>query len=223
MSEFLNYEEIVYLNLKKLNFLLENLSSNLSKDKTENALKEGYNYIKEIENIINKMEKSQKERCGNNNLLMIKDDFSKKKEKFENIQKKYILNKSNQLIDSLSDNNASTNNENNEEHININNDNSFNDNYIVEENNDDNNYGKNFIDEYFKENDNYSDLSQRYLYNDNFLFICKKIRQKLCLKINNGIKKIPQKIKYLIILILLMISLIFCVFGLYNSIINNAK
>ena len=120
MSEFLNYEEIVYLNLKKLNFLLENLSSNLSKDKTENALKEGYNYIKEIENIINKMEKSQKERCGNNNLLMIKDDFSKKKEKFENIQKKYILNKSNQLIDSLSDNNASTNNENNEEHININ-------------------------------------------------------------------------------------------------------
>ena len=223
MSEFLNYEEIVYLNLKKLNFLLENLSSNLSKDKTENALKEGYNYIKEIENIINKMEKSQKERCGNNNLLMIKDDFSKKKEKFENIQKKYILNKSNQLIDSLSDNNASTNNENNEEHININNDNSFNDNYIFEENNDDNNYGKNFIDEYFKENDNYSDLSQRYLYNDNFLFICKKIRQKLCSKINNRIKKIPQKIKYLIILILLMISLIFCVFGLYNSIINNAK
>ena len=147
------------------------------------------------------MEKSQKERCGNNNLLMIKDDFSKKKEKFENIQKKYILNKSNQLIDSLSDNNASTNNENN----------------------DDNNYGKNFIDEYFKENDNYSDLSQRYLYNDNFLFICKKMRQKLCSKIKNGIKKIPQKIKYLIILILLMISLIFCVFGLYNSIINNAK
>ena len=40
MSEFLNYEEIVYLNLKKLNFLLENLSSNLSKDKSENALKE---------------------------------------------------------------------------------------------------------------------------------------------------------------------------------------
>ena len=115
MSEFLNFEEIVYLNLKKLNFLLENLSSNLSKDKTENALKEGYNCIKEIENIINKMEKSQKERCGNNNLLMIKDDFSKKKEKFENIQKKYILNKSNQLIDSVS-----TNYHQSEENINSN-------------------------------------------------------------------------------------------------------
>ena len=90
MSEFLNFEESVYLNLKKLNSILENLSSNLSKDKTESALKEGYNYIQEIETIINKMEKSKKERNGNNNLFMIKDDFSKKKEKFENIQKKYI-------------------------------------------------------------------------------------------------------------------------------------
>ena len=31
--------------LKKLNSLLENLSSNLSKEKTENALNDGYNYI----------------------------------------------------------------------------------------------------------------------------------------------------------------------------------
>ena len=223
MSEFLNLEKTVYLNLKKLNSLLENLSSNLSKDKTENALKEGYNYIKEIENIINIMEKSKKERCGNNNLVMIKDDFSKKKEKFEIIQKKYILNKSNQLVDSLSDNNTSTNNENNEEFININNDISINDNYIFEENSNDNNYGKNFIDEYFKENDNYSDLSQRYLYNDSFLFMLKKIKQRLCSKIINVIQKIPQKIIYLIILIILMISLIFCLFGLYYSIMNNAK
>ena len=125
MSEFLNLEETVYLNLKKLNSLLENLSSNLSKDKTENALKEGYNYIKEIENIINIMEKSKNERCGNNNLFMIKDDFSKKKEKFEKIQKKYIINKINKIIDSSSDKN-STKNENNEEYTNIDKDYSIN-------------------------------------------------------------------------------------------------
>ena len=220
MSEFLNLEETVYLNLKKLNSLLENLSSNLSKDKTENALKEGYNYIKEIENIINIMEKSKNERCGNNNLFMIKDDFSKKKEKFEIIQKKYILNKSNQLIDSLSDNNMSTNFENNEEFINMNNDISINDNYIFEDNSDDNEYGKNFIDEYFKENENNSNLSRKYLYNDNFLFIIKGIANRFFSKVNNGIKKIPPKIKYLIILIILIISLIFCIFGLYNTLIN---
>ena len=219
MSDFLNLEDIAYSNLKKLNSLLENLSSNLSKDKTENALKEGYNYIKEIEYIIDRIEKLKKERCGNNNLFMIKDDFSKKKEKFENIQKKYILNKINKIIDSSSDKN-STKNENNEEYTNINKDYSINYNYIFEDNNDVHDYGKNFIDEYFKENENYSDLSQKYLYNDNLLFIIKRITNRLCSKVNNGIKKIPPKIKYIIILIILIISLIFCIFGLYNTLIN---
>ena len=219
MSDFLNLEDIAYSNLKKLNSLLENLSSNLSKDKTENALKEGYNYIKEIEYIIDRIEKLKKERCGNNNLFMIKDDFSKKKEKFEKIQKNYIINKINKIIDSSSDKN-STKIENNEEYTNIDKDYSINYNYIFEDNSDDNEYGKNFIDEYFKENENNSNLSRKYLYNDNFLFIIKGIANRFFSKVNNGIKKIPPKIKYLIILIILIISLIFCIFGLYNTLIN---
>ena len=221
MSEFLNHEETAYSNLKKLNSLLEDLSSNLSKDKTEKALKVGYDYIKEIEDLIDKMEKSKKEKYNNNNLFMIKDDFAKKKEKFENIQNKYILNKSNQLIDSLSDN-ISTKNDNNEELNNINNDISNSDNYFFEEDNDDKNYGKNFIDEYFKENKSMTDLSQRYLYNDNFIFNMKRIIHILCAKLYNTINKIPPKIKYLTLLIILMISLIFCIFGLYNSLVNSA-
>ena len=43
--ENLNLEEKIDNILKKLNSLLENLSSNLSKEKTENALNDGYNYI----------------------------------------------------------------------------------------------------------------------------------------------------------------------------------
>ena len=45
MIENLNLEEKIDNILKKLNSLLENLSSNLSKEKTENALNDGYNYI----------------------------------------------------------------------------------------------------------------------------------------------------------------------------------
>ena len=70
-----------------MNSLLENLSSNLSKEKTESALNEGYNYIKEIENIIDIMEKTKKEEYNKTYLFMIKSDLMKKKEKFENIKK----------------------------------------------------------------------------------------------------------------------------------------
>ena len=59
MIENLNLEEKIDNILKKLNSLLENLSSNLSKEKTESALNDGYNYIKEIENIIDIMEKTK--------------------------------------------------------------------------------------------------------------------------------------------------------------------
>ena len=72
--------------------------------------------------------------------------------------------------------------------------NSINYNYIFEDNSDDNEYGKNFIDEYFKENENNSNLSRKYLYNDNFLFIIKGIANRFFSKVNNGIKKIPPKI-----------------------------
>ena len=47
-----------------------------------------YNYyIKEIENIIDIMEKTKKEEYNKTYLFMIKCDFIKKKEKFENIKK----------------------------------------------------------------------------------------------------------------------------------------
>ena len=51
-----------------------------------------YNYyIKEIENIIDIMEKTKKEEYNKTYLFMIKGDLIKKKEKFENIKKKYII------------------------------------------------------------------------------------------------------------------------------------
>ena len=47
-----------------------------------------YNYyIKEIENIIDIMEKTKKEEYNKTYLFMIKGDLMKKKEKFENIKK----------------------------------------------------------------------------------------------------------------------------------------
>ena len=45
MSEILKLEETANLILKKFSLLLDNLSSNLSKEKTENALEEGNIYI----------------------------------------------------------------------------------------------------------------------------------------------------------------------------------
>ena len=88
MSEILKLEETANLILKKFSLLLDNLSSNLSKEKTENALEEGNRYIKEIEDVINTMEKSNNK--NNINLYMIKGELIKKKEKFDNIQKEYI-------------------------------------------------------------------------------------------------------------------------------------
>ena len=50
-----------------------------------------YNYyIKEIENIIDIIEKTKKEEYNKTYLFMIKSDLMKKKEKFENIKKNII-------------------------------------------------------------------------------------------------------------------------------------
>ena len=222
MSEILNLEETANLILKKISLLLENLSSNLSKEKTENALEEGYGYIKEIENVINSMEKSNNR--NNINLYMIKGELIKKKEKFENIQKAYILNKSNMLIDSLSTNNL-IEDENNLDSSEINDEYDINDIYNCEENNNDvdASYGKNIIDEYFKENKNLIELKEGYLYNDNHFFQIKRLLYKIFLEVYKTTKEIPPKIKYLIILFLLMILLILCIVKLYFSIINYAK
>ena len=222
MIENINLEEKIDNILKKLNSLLENLSSNLSKEKTESALNEGYNYIKEIENIIDIMEKTKKEEYNKTYLFMIKGDLMKKKEKFENFQKIYILNKSNQLIDSVS-----TNYHQSEENINsndINNEYENDDNFIFEENiNDKDTYEKNFIDEYFKENKNVIELSEGYLYNDNYIYKIKRNIHKIFFKIYNKTRKIKANSRYIIVLFLLMILLVFCIIRLYFAIINDIK
>ena len=217
MSEILKLEETANLILKKISLLLDNLSSNLSKEKTENALEEGNRYIKEIEEVINSMEKSNNK--NNINLYMIKGELIKKKEKFDNIQKEYILNKSNALIDSLSTNNL-IEEENNIDTNEVNDEYDINDSNNFEEKADDGTYGKNFIDEYFKENKNLIELKDGYLYNDNYFFQIKRLLYKIFLKVYKTTKEISPKIKYLIILFILMILLILCIEKLYFSIIN---
>ena len=217
MSEILKLEETANLILKKISLLLDNLSSNLSKEKTENALEEGNRYIKEIEEVINSMEKSNNK--NNINLYMIKGELIKKKGKFDNIQKEYILSKSNALIDSLSTNNffeEESNIDTNE----VNDEYDINDSNNFEEKADDGTYGKNFIDEYFKENKNLIELKDGYLYNDNYFFQIKRLLYKIFLKVYKTTKEISPKIKYLIILFILMILLILCIEKLYFSIIN---
>ena len=217
MSEILKLEETANLILKKFSLLLDNLSSNLSKEKTENALEEGNRYIKEIEVVINTMEKSNNK--NNINLYMIKGELIKKKEKFDNIQKEYILNKSNALIDSLSTNNL-IEEESNIDTNEVNDEYDINDSNNFEEKADDGTYGKNFIDEYFKENKNLIELKDGYLYNDNYFFQIKRLLYKIFLKVYKTTKEISPKIKYLIILFILMILLILCIEKLYFSIIN---
>ena len=217
MSEILKLEETANLILKKISLLLDNLSSNLSKEKTENALEEGNRYIKEIEEVINSMEKSNNK--NNINLYMIKGELIKKKEKFDNIQKEYILSKSNALIDSLSTNNL-IEEENNIDTNEVNDEYDINDSNNFEEKADDGTYGKNFIDEYFKENKNLIELKDGYLYNDNYFFQIKRLLYKIFLKVYKTTKEISPKIKYLIILFILMILLILCIEKLYFSIIN---
>ena len=220
MSEILKLEETANLILKKFSLLLDNLSSNLSKEKTENALEEGNRYIKEIEDVINTMEKSNNK--NNINLYMIKEELIIKKEKFDNIQKEYILSKSNALIDSLSTNNL-IEEESNIDTNEVNDEYDINDSNNFEEKADDETYGKNFIDEYFKENKNLIELKEGYLYNDNHFFQIKRLLYKIFLEVYKTTKEIPPKIKYLIILFLLMILLILCMVKLYFSIINYAK
>ena len=217
MSEILKLEETANLILKRFSLLVDNLSSNLSKEKTENALEEGNIYIKEIEYVINTMEKSNNK--NNINLYMIKGELIKKKEKFDNIQKEYILSKSNALIDSLSTNNL-IEDENNIDTNEVNDEYDINDSNNFEEKADDGTYGKNFIDEYFKENKNLIELKDGYLYNDNYFFQIKRLLYKIFLKVYKTTKEISPKIKYLIILFILMILLILCIEKLYFSIIN---
>ena len=79
MSEILKLEDKVNSNLKKLSMLLDNLSFNLSKEKTEKALADGYECIKEIDDMIEQIEKINKEDNTKTNLFMIKGDLKLKK------------------------------------------------------------------------------------------------------------------------------------------------
>ena len=169
MSEILKLEDSANSLLKKLSELLESLSSNLSKEKTEKALDDGNECINEIENIIEQISNIPQDNYSKNNLFIIKGDLKQKKEKFEKIQEKYILNKSNQLIDTHSyttqeeDIEVYGQNERDiEENKNENLSDSEHNNEIEE---------KDEKDEVFHVNKDVSELSEEYIHNDNCLFL----------------------------------------------------
>ena len=216
MSEILKLEDSANSLLKKLSELLENLSSNLSKEKTEKALDDGNECINEIENIIEQISNIPQDNYSKNNLFIIKGDLKQKKEKFEKIQEKYILNKSNQLIDTHSyttqeeDIEVYGQNERDiEENKNENLSDSEHNNEIEE---------KDDKDEVFHVNKDVSELSEEYIHNDNCLFLIKRKISKcfraICYKVNEA----NPRNKYKLILIILIILLILCVVGLFFSI-----
>ena len=183
MSEILKLEDKANANLKKLSNLLDNLSFNLSKEKTEKALTDGYECIKEIEEIIEQIDKIYQEDNSQNNLFMIKGDLKQKKEKYEKIRKTYILNKNNELIDSLSSTNIQEENNNSIEmpEQNITN---------LEEKIIYNNLEQNILkgginnsDEIFNINKDMTEFSEDYIYSDNIIYRAKRKINKIFSKI----------------------------------------
>ena len=221
MSESLKLEENANTYLKKLSNLLENLTSNLSKDKTEKAFEEGNEYIQEIENLIELMEKSKEYRYINNDVIMMKIELAKKKLNLEKIEKSYIFNKSNQLIESASTNISQINRNNN---IDVSQEDEYNiyDKSIFDDE-DDEKYEKYFIEEESNENIKNNELSKKYLYNQDLKSKIKRNIQNSIAKVNQKLKQISPKNKYLIILIILIISLIICLICLYFSYNNSIK
>ena len=221
MSEILKLEDKANTNLKKLSNLLDNLSFNLSKEKTEKALTDGYECIKEIEEIIEQIDKIYQEDNSQNNLFMIKGDLKQKKEKYEKIRKTYILNKNNELIDSLSSTNIQEENNNSIEmpEQNITN---------LEEKIIYNNLEQNILkgginnsDEIFNINKDMTEFSEDYIYSDNIIYRAKRKINKTFSKIKNKIKSIPPKTKYLILIVILVFLLIFCFFGFFGELFNS--
>ena len=73
--------------MKNIDYIFQSLKLiNMMKILKYFEIKYNY-YIKEIENIIDIMEKTKKEEYNKTYLFMIKGDLIKKKEKFENIKK----------------------------------------------------------------------------------------------------------------------------------------
>ena len=217
MSEILKLEEDANILLKKLQVLVNDLSNNLSKGKTEKALNDGYECINEIQNIIEQIKQKQKQKDNymQNNLFEIIGDLNQKKEKLDKIQNEYVINKSNDLIDSY----CSTNQE--EKNLN----NIFgqkNSNYESDGDGDGNNNNieqntekENYDDEIFQVNNDITELSEEYINNDNCIFLLKRRINKCCVKIRNKIRNISPANKYLIILIILIIILGFSIYGLF--------
>ena len=216
MSEILKLEDNAQSLLKKLGILLDNLSSNLSKEKTETALSDGYQCIQEIEVIIDQLGKTEKENNSQTNLLIIKSDLMQKKEKYEKIRKAYIINKNSQLIDISST-------EEQEDNINENgdqteqNDKNLEENIInkvLEENipKDNNN---NHNDEIFNVNKDMAELSEEYIYSRNALYKGKRRLSRCCTKIKNKFRNISPKKKYFCLFIISLILLIVCFIALF--------
>ena len=189
--------------LKKLGIIIDNLSCHLSKDKMEKALIDGYNFINEIEINIKRINEANDGKANDYNLLIIKGDLKQKKEKFEQIQKDYISNKSNELIDTFDQVNESEEEETKDN--------------IIEENT-----------EIYKESDKKDEffdivketnkLSDEYLNNDNIIFIIKHKLKKFCENLKIIYKETQDKTKYLFAIILFSICLIFCILNLVKLI-----
>ena len=214
MSEILKLEDNANELLKKLSELLDNFSFNLSKEKTEKALSDGYECIKEIENILDRISKITIDNYSQNNLFMIKGDLLQKKEKYEKIRKTYILNKNSQLINSISSTNI------NEEIDNSNLENSIDTN--LEEKINDNNNGQrekrdNNADEIFNIKRDMTELSEEYINSRNILYMAKRRIFKIIGILKAKMKSISAKTKYLVLLIFLIILLIFCFFYLFKE------
>ena len=216
MSEILKLEDNANSLLKKLGILLDNLSSNLSKEKTETALSDGYQCIQEIEGIIDQLAKTEKENNSQTNLLIIKSDLMQKIDKYEKIRKAYIINTNSQLIDISST-------EEQEDNINENgdqteqNDKNLEENIInkvLEENipKDNNN---NHNDEIFNVNKDMTELSEEYIYSRNALYKGKRRLSRCCTKIKNKFRNISPKKKYFCLFIISLILLIVCFIALF--------
>ena len=213
MSEILKLEDDANSLLKKLSELLDSLSSNLSKEKTEKALDDGNEWISEIENIIEQISNITKDNYSKTNLFIIKGDLNQKKEKFEKIQEKYILNKSNQLIDihsyTIQEEDIEVYGQN-EKDMDENKNEDLSDpehNNEIEEK-----------DEVFHVNKDVSELSEEYIHNDNCLFLIKRKISKCFRAICYNINESNPRKKYLLILFILIILLILCIVGLFFSI-----
>ena len=217
MSEILKLEEEANILLKKLQLLLDDLSKNLSKGKTEKAINDGYECIKEIQNIIDQINDNQTDDFLQNNLFTIIADLKQKKEKLDKLQNEYVINKSHDLIDSY----CSTNQE--EKNLNdIFRQKDTNPNDDIESNNN-NNYIEQNVgnDEIFQVNKDITELCEEYMNNDNCLFIVKRRITKCCTNIKNIIKDISPFKKYLIILIIFIILLGLSIYELIDLFLSD--